>query len=98
MLVVDEIHKSSLVKENQHCQSTMAGMFAAMALAPVVSQLASQLLFGGQQGGKRRMSPLPGNSSMIGLPNHLPPPTCTCRYDTGPRDNSEVDDDDDVNL
>ena len=48
-------------------------MFAAMALAPVVSQLASQLLFGGQQGGKRRMRPLPGNSTMIGLPNHLPP-------------------------
>lgn len=33
----------------------MAGMFATMALAPIVSQLASQILFGGQAGsGQRR--------------------------------------------
>lgn len=52
----------------------MAGMFAAMALAPVVSQLASQLLFGQQQqqGQGQRGGRLPGNSRMIGLPNHLP--------------------------
>ena len=50
----------------------MAGMFAAMALAPVVSQLASSLLFGNQGGSGRFPTKLPGNSTMIGLPNSLP--------------------------
>ena len=50
----------------------MAGMFAAMALAPIVSQLASIVLFGNQGGSGLRRGRLPGNSTMIGLPNHLP--------------------------
>ena len=50
----------------------MAGMFAAMALTPVASQVLSTLLFVNQAGGHRFPTTLPGNSRMIGLPNHLP--------------------------
>lgn len=57
-------------------EQTMAGMFAAMALAPVVSQFLSQAMFGNQggSGSSRHAFPksLPENRKIIGLPNHLP--------------------------
>ena len=55
-----------------------AQQLAMFSLAPIVTDLASNVLHGvlpgltGQAGGKFS---LPGNSQMIGLPNHLPPST-----------------------
>jgi len=55
-----------------------AQQLAMFSLAPIVTDLASNVLSGvlpgltGQTGGKFS---LPGNSQMIGLPNHLPPST-----------------------
>lgn len=55
-----------------------AQQLAMFSLAPIVTDMASNVLHSvlpgltGQAGGKFS---LPGNSQMIGLPNHLPPST-----------------------
>lgn len=58
--------------------SPFAQQLALFSLAPIATDIASNVLSGmlpgltGQGGGKFS---LPGNSQIIGLPNHLPPST-----------------------
>ena len=58
--------------------SPFAQQLAMFSLAPIVTDLASNVIGGllpGLGGGQRGSGQfiLPGNSQMIGLPNHLPP-------------------------
>lgn len=58
-----------------------AQQLAMFSLAPIVPDLASNVIGGllpgltGSQRGSGGKFELPGNSQMIGLPNHLPPST-----------------------